>query len=226
MKKYLIPCLLIGFFLCGEAVNAQVGIYMGPGGYYGPRYGRPYRYRDEDRYRERNRPPFKPVVHLSFGYGFPNLDKQELPDFFHYYKGSYSQTGPITGAVDVQFSRNMSIGLMVTHGKVSVPYYSYNTSDESFKGSLDNWSVMLDMVRYMPVSATFSPYLRTAFGINSWKQDYTDVGGNKVNTGVVPSDFAYQVALGAKLSVTRNTGVFLEAGYGKYILHGGLAFKL
>src|SRR4051812_49124153 len=55
------------------------------------------------------RPPFEPTLNFSIGYGFPNLDKDQLAGFIDAYKGTVTQKGPITGAVDYQFSRNMSI---------------------------------------------------------------------------------------------------------------------
>ncbi len=219
MNKYLIAFSVCLFSIISFA-NAQIGIYMGP------RYGNPYAYRH--RPRQQNNPPFQPSVNLSFGYGFPNLDKYELPDFGGLYKGTAStQLGPITGAIDYRFSRNMSIGVLVTHGKVTVPYYDYNEpSSTVMTGSLDNWSFMLNFMRYLPVNSDkVTPYLRTAIGINTWQQNYTDAQGNKLNENFNPSELAYQVGLGADFYLSKNAGLFLEAGYGKYILHGGLTFK-
>ena len=216
MNKYLIASAIC-LFTCIGFADAQV-IFMGP------RYARPYH-----RPRQRDYTPFQPSVNVSFGYGFPNLDKYELPDFEGLYKGTATtQLGPITGAIDYRFSRNMSIGVMVTHGKVTVPYYDYNEASSSpeMTGSLDNWSFMLNFMRYLPVNSDkVTPYIRTAIGINTWQQDYTDGGGNKVNLDGSPSELAYQVGLGADLYLSKNAGLFLEAGYGKYILHGGLTFK-
>ena len=121
MNKYLVS-LLICIFCFSALSEAQVGVYIGPR----MGYGHGYRHRPQTR-QQRDLPGFQPTVNLSFGYGFPNLDKDELPDFYNLYKGTTtSQTGPITGAIDYRFSRNMSIGVLVTHGNVSVPYYNYN----------------------------------------------------------------------------------------------------
>ena len=225
MNKYLVS-LLICTFCFSALAEAQVGVYIGPRIGYGPGYGRGYRHRPQ-RPTQRNLPKFQPTVNVSFGYGFPNLDKDQLPDFYNLYKGTTtSQTGPVTGAIDYRFSRNMSIGVLVTHGNVSVPYYSYNEpSSPVFTGSLENWSVMLNFMRYIPATEKISPYLRTAIGINAWQQSYTDAQGNKINMDGAPSQLAYQVGLGANFYLSKNAGLFLEAGYGKYILHGGLTFK-
>jgi opacity protein-like surface antigen len=222
MNKYLISFLICT--LCFSALaEAQVGVYIGPR--YGPGYGRGYRHRQQR--PQEDLPPFQPTVNLSFGYGFPNLDKDQLPDFFNLYKGTTtSQTGPVTGAIDYRFSRNMSIGVLVTHGEVKVPYYNYNEpSSPVFTGSLDNWSVMLNFMRYIQATEKITPYIRTAVGINTWQQNYTDAQGNKVNMDGSPSELAYQVGLGADFYLSKNAGLFLEAGYGKYILHGGLTFR-
>ncbi len=220
MSKYAVSFLICIF--CFSALSeAQVGVYIGPRMGYGPRY------RHRPGQQRRDLPKFEPSVNVSFGYGFPNLDKDQLPDFYNLYKGTTtSQTGPVTGAIDYRFSRNMSIGVLVTHGKVTVPYYNYNeSSSPQLTGSLDNWSVMLNFMRYIQTNGKVSPYLRTAIGINTWQQNYTDAQGNKMNMEGTPSELAYQVGLGANFYLSKNAGLFLEGGYGKYILHGGLTFK-
>jgi hypothetical protein len=174
------------------------------------------------------RPPFQPTLNLSIGYGFPNLDKDQLAEFIDVYKGTATQKGPITGAVDYQFSRNMSIGVMGTYGKVTVPYYDYN-SNSSFPvltGSLENWSVMFNLMSFMPTyNRQLEPYLRTAIGINNWTQSYLDPQGNKAAELPEPSQLAYQVSLGTRINLSKGAGFFFEAGYGKCILHGGLTLK-
>lgn len=169
---------------------------------------------------------FEPSVNLSFGYSFPNLDKNYLPDFVGVYRGSVTQTGPFTGSLDYQFSRSMGIGVLVTHGTVSAPYYDASSATQLFTGKLDNWSFMLNLMRYMPVSKTVTPYFRTAIGVNKWQQDYTDPSGNKVPVQTPDlQDLAYQVGFGAKFNLSKNADLFIEAGYGKYILNGGLSLK-
>jgi hypothetical protein len=228
MRIYLFSIILAGALISsGASAQVGIGIGVGPrmgfgGGYGGMRGGYPRRQKREQQ------PKFTPIVNLSFGYGFPNLDRTLLPDFYNYSRGSVTQTGPITGAIDVQYSRTASIGLMVTHGQVSSPYYDYNnlSGPPSMNGTLDNWSVMLNFIRYMPVSPSFTTYLRTAIGINIWNETYTDASGNKLPLTTDPSQLAYQIGLGAKWNFTKSTGLFMEAGYGKYILHGGLTFRL
>src|SRR6185503_594179 len=224
MNKYLLVSL-ISIFCLTSLADAQVGVYIGPRFGYGPGYGRGPRY--PRRPRPQNLPPFQPTINLSFGYGFPNLDKNELPEFSNLYKGTTtSQTGPITGAVDYRFSRGMSIGVLVTHGKITAPYYNYNdASTPALQGSLDNWSVMINFMHYIPAGEKVTPYLRTAIGINTWQQNYVDPQGNKINLDGTPLELAYQVGLGADIYLSKNAGIFLEGGYGKYILHGGLTFK-
>ena len=223
MKKYL-----IAFVICYAGIiataEAQVGIFLGPSFGYGPGYGRMHRgYPGQ----YQNLPPFQPSVNVSFGYGFPNLDKDALPEFTNTYKGNVSsQTGPITGSIDYRFSRAMSIGVLVTHGNVKVPYYDYNNSSApAFTGSLDNWAIMFNMMNYIPAGERVTPYIRTAIGINTWKQNFTDPAGTKLNLAGNPSELAYQVGLGADFYLSKNAALFIEGGYGKYIVHGGISFK-
>lgn len=214
MKK-LKWILTIIAFLSIEQSQAQVFRARGVG-----RLGRLPR---EKNHKKQYRNNFEPTVNLSAGYGFPNLDKQQLVDFGGYTKGNFSQTGPVTAAIDYRFTRQMSIGLMVTHGKVSVPYRDY-LGNTAITGSLDNWAFLFNIIRYIPVSnGSVTPYLRTAIGVNSWKQDYSYSSGAPINSIEKPADLAYQAGIGVQVKLSKNAGLFLEAGYGKYILQGGLA---
>lgn len=64
-----------------------------------------------------------------------------MPQFYNLYNGNASQKGPITGSIDYQFSRKMSIGVLVTHGTVTMPYFDNLTSNTpALIGSLSSWS--------------------------------------------------------------------------------------
>ena len=219
MKKYL-SMLSILLLLGAAKAEAQYGgarIFVGPG------YARPY----NPQRRHAQNDGFKPFVTINVGYGFPNLDKNQFLPFTNAYMGNISQTGPISGSIDYQFSRFTSIGIMATYGKVTVPYYDASSNAQAFSGSLEDVSIMLNLVNYFPTNNKYvSPYLRTAIGVNSWSQNYTYSDGSNVSQVQTPSEFAYQVSLGVKFRMTNNTGLFVEAGYGKYILAAGLSFKL
>ena len=162
--------------------------------------------------RPANLPRFQPTVNFSAGYGFPNLDKNQFATFSDAYIGNtITQKGPFTGAVDYQFSRTTSIGVMGTYGKVTAPYLNTSDNSAAFTGSLENWSIMLNMVNYFPTQETkVEPYLRTAAGINNWKQDYVDASGNKAAIAADPTQFAYQVSLGTRINLSKGAGIYLE----------------
>jgi hypothetical protein len=217
MRKYSLFALLFVSLLISEIAEAQMR----------RRPGRRPGAKTQQNFK-RNLPKFKPSINLSAGYGFPNADKIYLPEYYEVYSGSSTQWGPITGALDYQFSRRMSIGLMVTHGSGSASYYDAFSSSTVpvFTAKFDNWSFMLNMVRYIPISLKTTPYLRTAIGINSWTQKYTDPDGNKVlvESADLP-DLAYQASLGIRFRLSKHAGLFAEAGYGKYIVQGGLSMR-
>ena len=226
MKK-LITILVVLFSLTGLTSQAQYYYRVRPRAQVRirPQYSRPV---PPPRKPAPQKPPFQPTVNFSVGYGFPNLDKNQLAVFYNSYKGTISQTGPITGAIDYQFSRNMSMGLLGTYGKVSVPYYDYGSDGKypSFTGSLENWSLMLNVMNYIPTNTRqVEPYLRTAIGINNWKQSYLDASGSPAAQLADPTQLAYQVSLGTRINLSKQAGFFVEAGYGKYILNGGLTLK-
>lgn len=209
-----------------NAADAQVyiGGKIGGGFGYGSgmgrmRYGtRIYSKRQPN--KKSNESSFKPVVYVSLGYGFPNLDASQLPNnsyFNNYNKGITTSSGPITGAIDYRFSRNTSIGVMTTYGNVSAPYSNGGTV------SLENWSVMLNFMQYAPMSNTATLYFRGAIGANIPTTTYSDQNTAN-NLYFSPDALAYQVGLGVRFDLTSTTALFAEAGYGKYILHGGLSF--
>ena len=176
-----------------------------------------------------NLPKFQPALNLSIGYGFPDVDRKYLPDYYGYDRGTISQSGVFTGALDYRFSRRMSIGILVAHGAVSAPYYSYYSSPSAadLTTRLETWSFMIQIIRYIPISLWVTPYIKTAIGFNSWKQQFRDANGNETAvTHVDVPDFAHQIALGVKFRLSRRAGLFVEGGYGKYIVLGGLSIKL
>ena len=222
IKKY---CLLIVLASLILTSGAEAQIYLGGrigGGFgYGGGYGRIRGGGGRRTSRPKEKQPyFKPVVYVSFGYGFPNLDANQLPNnpyVYGYTQGNISSSGPITGSIDYRFSRNTSIGVMTTYGKVSAPYSNGGTV------SLENWSVMLNFMQYAPMSNTATLYFRGAIGANIPTTTYSDQ--NTANNLYFSSDaLAYQVGLGARFDLTSTTALFAEAGYGKYILHGGISF--
>ncbi len=240
MKRIVLMLLLAAATIVADA-QVHGSIIIGRPGYgYGRGYGRFHGgygrtritggYRPQPQVRQqRQQPAFQPSVNLNFGYGFPNLDKQYFANFINLYKGNITnQTGPFVGSIDYQFSRYMSVGVMGTYGKVSQPYYTFdnNSSVADMTGHYENWSLMLNVVTYFPTrTRAVSPYLRTAIGYQNWTQDYINVDGSKTVGIEEPSQLAYQASLGAKFNLSPRAGIFLEAGYGKYIASGGLALK-
>ncbi len=214
--------ILVGIMLvaCFYESNAQYG--GGYGGGYG-RYGRARGYRQQQ-FREMEN--FKPSLDVSIGYGFPNLDKYLLNDFYGYNTGSATQTGPIIASLDYHFAPRMAIGVMVNYGKVSRPYYDYNTGVQDFTGSLTNTAVLLNFTRYMGgASQKVVPYTRTAIGFNTGEAKYLNADGSKAANTDDGTTLAYQVGLGVQVNATKNGGFFVEAGYGKYIVAGGVKLK-
>jgi opacity protein-like surface antigen len=227
MKQIVLVAVVI---LSGITGEAQVIIGGGFGGGFGRGFGRGYYQPRPPRQRRHYQelPEFKPSLNVSVGYGFPNLDANQFPDYYRYYQGNPTYGGPINAAIDYRFTRNASLGMLVTTGHASVKYYDYNTGAPAMTGSLTNWSFMLNFMRYMPVSSkVITPYIRTALGINSYTQNFTDAStGDKIAPPQVPSSLAYQVGIGAQFNVVKKMALFAEAGYGKYILNAGVTFKL
>ena len=173
---------------------------------------------------------FEPSVNISIGYGLPSVDEKRMADFFGANRGNASQNGTWMGSLDYRFSKSTSLGVMVTHSNVSAPYYINSGADYGdpyVNGQQKNTAVMVNMVNYFGNSnSAVNPYLRTAAGVNIWDQTYTEVANGKPMDYVTePGKFAYQASLGAQIKLSKNAGLFLEAGYGKYIAAGGLTFS-
>ena len=229
MKK-LITLFSILLIIISVSAEAQ---YYGGGVFIERGYRRPLH--PYNRYsQKKHQQPFHPTVNLSLGYGYPNLDKNYFPDQFNgninVYRGnSFTQNGPLTGALDFQFSRYNSIGIMGTYGKSSVQYFDYstNSNDPVFTGKINSWSALFNIMSYFPTyQKTVSPYIRTAIGISSRDEDYAYPDGSKaIEGGKDITDLAYQVSLGARFNFSSNAGFYIEAGYGRYIVNGGLTFR-
>jgi hypothetical protein len=210
MRKSLLLVTVLAS--CYLSTLAQYG--PGPGG---------GRYRE--RRQQQQRVNFDPSVNVSIGYGFPNLDSYLLDNFYGYYHGTATYTGPITASVDYRFNPFTSIGIMASYGKVSRSYYSFDSNIKTFSGSLTNVSIMLDFLRYLPGSSKVEPYTRAAIGINTGKSSYQSTAGTDFFSPDNGTSLAYQVGLGVQLYVSKSSGFFVEAGYGKYIVAAGLTFR-
>jgi opacity protein-like surface antigen len=192
-------------------------------GQYGGRFGGPRGGYRRERVRELE--TFKPSLDVSVGYGFPNLDSYLLADFYNYYTGHASYSGPIIASIDYHFSRRMAIGLMVNYGKVSQPYYNYYSGEHEFNGEMTNTAVMLNFTRYLGYSQKIMPYTRTAIGINTGEGKYSNLDGSKFADISGGTSLAYQAGLGVQFNATKHGGFFVEAGYGKYIVAAGLTMR-
>lgn len=237
MKKYILSVAIITLMsvIASTELNAQIRFGFGGGMGGGRYYNRPYPQRrsnnNQNNQKKEEVPKFIPTVDISFGFGYPNVDKYLLPDLSPgYVKGNYSKTGTYTAAIDYQFNRFTSLGLLGAYGTSSVPYFAANagpTDQPVYNGTLTGWSVMTNLKTYFaPVDLVkLNGYFRFAGGINVWDQKITDANGLKQNNISDPSEFAYQVSLGADFNLSPRATIFVEAGYGKYILAGGLKFK-
>ncbi len=173
-----------------------------------------------------NLPPFQSAVYFHTGYGLPNLDKNQLPGLAGAYRGTVSAAGPFTAALDYRFLRNMGIGILLSYGQVKAPYYDWNNA-LTLHARLSSWGILFSFMRYIPVSGEkVTPYFRTAIGVSSWSQQYQDAAGYPIQVNYSPEELAYQAGFGARFQFSKHTGCFIEAGYGKYILSGGLSVKL
>jgi opacity protein-like surface antigen len=208
-KRILLGLIMLA---CFYESNAQ----------YGRSYSRDREYRRRQMQELQN---FKPSLDVSVGYGFPNLDKYLLTDFYNYYQGSTTQSGPVVASIDYHFTPRMAIGVMVNYGKVSRPYYNAYTGEQAFTGSITNTAVLLNFTRYMGNSEKILPYTRTAIGINTGSAKYLTTDGSKAADTNEGTSLAYQAGLGVQFNVTKHGGFFVEAGYGKYILAGGLKLR-
>ena len=243
MKKNIVLSGIIAILSCMMVSEAGAQMHFGFGGGFGGGryYNRPYPQRhyttnnNNSNKEKKEESKFVSTVNIAVGFGYPNLDKYQLPDMTNigvgYNKGNYQKTGTYFANLDYQFSRFTSIGLMGSYGTTSVPYYAIGaapTDAPIYNGSLTSWSIMANMINYFePVDqAKVNGYLRFAAGVNVWDQKITNA-----NTGVNrndisdPSEFAYQISLGADFNLSPRAALFVEAGYGKYILAGGLKFK-
>lgn len=171
---------------------------------------------------------FKLHFHVSTGYGIPNVDQSYLPEYYSFSRSRIYEKGPFTGSLDLQLNKKTSVGLLVTSGSVSAAYHNYNPNSplQEFTGRFDNYSVMFSLNRYLTVNSKIIPYTRIAMGVNLWKQSYIDSDGANADVSQVDlPELAFQASVGVKLKIVRAIALFVDAGYGKYILNAGFSFS-
>ena len=216
-KKYALLFILCSLSLTATYAQVIIGGGYGGGYYRGRVHVRGGR-RPANNYRKPE-PSFAPEVNISIGYGFPNVDAYQFSNYYGLYKGNVTQTGSVTGAIDYRYNRYNSIGVMATYGKVDIPYTdAYNNYQG--KINLESWSVMLNIMQYAPLTNSATLYFHEAIGANINNTSYY---GNVPTP--TPYALAYQLSIGARFKITENASFFGEAGYGKYIIHGGLSFS-
>ena len=220
-RKYALLIVLSSFFVSASYAQVIIGGGSGFGGRFG-RIGftggggmRRQRNENKDKNKEST---FKPEISVKIGYGFPNVDTYQFSDYVGLYKGSISQTGPITSSVDYKYNSTNSIGIMATYGKVAIPYTDGNNNYEG-KVNLETRSVLANFMQFRPLTNSATFYFHEALGASINNVNY--LGNVPV---ITPASFAYQLGVGAKFKISEKTSFFAEAGYGKYVLHGGLSY--
>lgn len=160
-------------------------------------------------------------VSLSLGAGFPNLDTRYLPAFDGMSMSGATGSAVVSGSLTCRVTRRLEAGVTTTYGSVSASYSEPGSVGSAgfpgFSGKLEGWTIMATLQRTFPMGRRVSAYIKTALGAHLWTQSYTEPG--------VSADLpvlAKQVCGGVRLRCLRRAGLFVEAGYGEYVVLGGI----
>ncbi|HTJ10472.1 MAG TPA: hypothetical protein VL547_00525 [Dinghuibacter sp.] len=157
-------------------------------------------------------------VSFSVGAGLPNLDTRYLPAFDGMSMGGVTRSAVVTGSLMCRVTRRLEAGVTTTYGSVSASYSEPGSVGFSgFSGKLEDWTIMATLQRTFPMGRRVSAYIKTALGAHLWTQSYTEPGAS-ADLPVL----AKQVCGGVRLRCLRRAGLFVEAGYGEYVVLGGI----
>lgn len=169
---------------------------------------------------------------VSLAYGFPNLGAVVLNTYEDYNAYSVSGIGPIHLKYDYALSDKISLGVSIGYvsfkAKWTYDYYDYNTFttqayDESWTGS--SLGILARFNYHFATSEKLDPYVGLGAGYNSWTFKFESDYPGAIESSLVLPPIGFEGGVGVKYFFSDNVGAYLELGYGKSLLQGGIAFK-
>lgn len=168
---------------------------------------------------------------ISVGYGFPNIGKAIFNVYDIYTDFKVTGIGPMHLKYEYGVSDKIGMGLSVNlvTSKVSWMEPGYYNDSISYEHRIKStaYSILARMNIHFATQAKIDPYWGFGLGYSGRKWTYSTDDPNDLNAvslkNLIPLGF--ESTIGCRFYFTDNIGAYLEAGFSKSIVQGGLVAK-
>ena len=186
---------------------------------------------------------------VSFGYGFPNLDKLVFIDYL--YQANSNSTfapkgfGPIHFRAEYGVSEKIGIGLSLNYGTYGATWQdNFSNSDGlgntttgiySFDKHITSFTALLRFNYHVYTTNKLDPYFSFGGGYKKISKTYVSDGPDYVNQyyeeysyaddGASLLPIAFEAVAGMRYYFTPQIAIYSELGIAKTFLQGGVSMK-
>jgi opacity protein-like surface antigen len=171
---------------------------------------------------------------VSIGYGFPNLGKSFFKTYESYSDYKVTGFGPMHIKYEYGVSDKIGLGLSVNIVTFKVAWtetpWSSADSTASYEHRIKSsaYSALARMNLHFATQAKIDPYWGFGLGYSGRKYTYETDDPNYPDdtfslTNLIPLGF--ESTIGCRFYFTDNIGAYIEAGFSKSIVQGGLVAK-
>jgi opacity protein-like surface antigen len=173
----------------------------------------------------------------TLGYGFPNLGKSILSAGDYYEDEKIFGVGPMHARFEYGLTDRFGIGVSInfaTFGHTWNETYDvynsttglYTSTTYEYEEKVTSLAFLIRFNRHFEVSDKVDIFSGFGLGYNSWKATYSSNNPNDTNESIsFPIPIGMEATLGVRFYFTDNIGAYIEAGWAKSIIQGGIAFK-
>lgn len=169
------------------------------------------------------------TVHISCGYGFPSFPKMKYNKIDGKINPDMHSTGPIHFKLGISFGEAFELS-----GTVNVVDY-YGTWEQERNGVRYNYQVnhnsfnaTLRFNIHFTDTDVLDIYAGAGFGMNAFSvfNSTNDPENQDFEKNYAAEFYAMEATAGIRFYVINNVGLYVEAGYAKSFIQGGIVFKL
>ncbi len=169
----------------------------------------------------------KDAVVFSAGYGFPNFGKSILKLGNN---SNFTATGfgPWHLKGEIGLSDKVGLGLSLNNNRFGGKWNGDSSGVDNYYNydvSVNSIAVNVRMNFHFATTDKLDPYFGLGFGYrsNTWKAKTND---NDYSTPGTLIPLGFEITVGMRYYVSKNIGIYVEAGPAKSFIQGGLAVKL
>ena len=169
---------------------------------------------------------------ITVGYGFPNVGKSVLKTYESYAGYKVSGFGPLSVKGEYALSDKIGFGLSVNYVSFAATWIedgtdaAGNTIPYTYTFSRSSVSVLGRMNIHFATSEKLDPYWGVGAGYRTGSYKFTSNDPFYTGNITFPTiPFGFETTIGLRYYFSDNIGAYVEMGYAKALIQGGLALK-